>query len=93
MILSKKRMKKNTVNKVTSIAELIKLSQSDDGCECYIRLNYGCKSSKIIRWQNNRFHIIHEVDDSESFETPDQLKATLIGEAIKKGALILYESH
>jgi len=73
---------------IGSIEELIKLSP----CECYIRLNFGCKSSKIIRWIGNKFHIIHEIDDSESFETSDQLKKTIIGEAIQKGALILYES-
>jgi len=75
---------------IGSIEELIKLSQCDNGCECYILLRYGAKSSKTIRWLDGRFHIIHEIDDSETFETPNQLKKTIIGEAIEKNALILY---
>ena len=79
-------MKKN----IKSINELIKLSQHEDGCECYVQLRFGVKSSKVIRWMGDKFHIIHEIDDSESFESPDELKKTIIGEAIEKGALILY---
>jgi len=85
-------MPKNNV--IKNVKELIKLSQHENGCECYIRLKFGIKSSKIIRWMDDidKFHIIHEIDDSESIVSPNQLKTTIIGEAIEKGALIAYES-
>ncbi len=81
--------------KINSIKELMKLSKCidsfDDGFECYVALNFGCKSSKIIRWHDNRFHVIHEIDGSEEFISAENLIDTNIGLAIQRGALIRYD--
>jgi len=78
--------------KINSIEELKQLAKPDDGCECYIRLNHGTKSSKVIRYFDGTdiFHIIHEIDDSDENMTTDELINSFIGKAISFGALIAY---
>ena len=80
--------------KINSIEELKALALCNnsfsDGFECYIMLNFGAKSSKIIRWYDNEFYVIHEIDGSEEFIAEEQLIDTNIGHAIQRGALIAY---
>ena len=80
--------------KINSIKELIELASVadsfDDGFECYIRLNFGAKSSKSIKYFNGNFHIIHEIDNSSEIMTENDIIDSNIGLAISRGALISY---
>lgn len=79
---------------ITSIDQLIRLARRPEGVECSILLNYGMKSSKIIRYYEDEpkpFSIWNLIDDTTIHLKKSQLfnnKLTLVGEAISKGALI-----
>lgn len=80
---------------IKDIQELKELAKK--GCECFILLNYGLRSSKNIKWneEEGKFWIHHEIDDTEEFLTEQELfdeSITLIGKALKRGCLIAYPS-
>jgi hypothetical protein len=81
------------MKKIKSIAELKKLANNKI-IEVSILLNGGLKSTKsIMFWKKTgKFMIENYIDNSPQSLTEKQLsdkKYTNIGEAIKKGALIL----
>lgn len=81
------------MNPIRDIQELKELAKQ--GCECFILLNYGLRSSKNIKWNEEeaKFWIHHEIDDTEEFLTEQELfdeEITSIGKALNKGCLIAY---
>jgi hypothetical protein len=78
--------------RIRNIEQLKELAK--DGVDCFILLNGGLRSSKHIWYhpKDNSFFVWNLIDDSEQRLTESQLldKAyTNIGEAMKKGALIM----
>ncbi len=78
---------------IRDIQELKELGKK--GCECFIMLNHGLRSSKNLKWneEDQSFWIHHEIDDTEETLTEEQLfdeSITLIGKALNKGCLIAY---
>jgi len=78
--------------RIRTIAQLKKLAE--EGMECFILLNGGLRSSKHIRYypDDNSFYVLNLIDDSEQELTESQIldsAYTNIGEAMKKGALIM----
>jgi len=86
-------VKQKTVDKrIKTIEQLKELAKN--GLDCFILLNGGLRSSKHIRYypDNNSFYVLNLIDDSEQELTESQIldsAYTNIGEAIKKGALIM----
>jgi len=83
----------NKDRRITTIQQLKELAK-DDGLDCYILLNGGLRSSKHIRFHpdDNSFYVFNLIDDSEQELTETQIldsAYTNIGEAMKKGALIM----
>jgi hypothetical protein len=79
---------------IRTIEQLKELAKDEDGLNCFILLNGGLRSSKHIRYypDDNSFYVLNLIDDSEQNLTESQIldKAyTNIGEAMKKGALIM----
>lgn len=79
---------------IKSIDELKKYAKTN--CEAAVLLNGGLKSVKIIEWNENKkmFFIINCIDDTKQKLTEKDIfnkSKTLIGKAIKKGALRLEE--
>ena len=77
---------------IRTIEQLKELAKN--GLECFILLNGGLRSSKYISYhpEDNKFYVFNYIDDSEQNLTESQIldKAyTNIGEAMKKGALIM----
>ena len=75
--------------KIKTIEQLKELSRGN-GCDCFIRLNGGLRSSKHIRWSGH-FEIINEIDGLEQVLSEAELmdrEFTNIGHAMLKGALI-----
>jgi hypothetical protein len=80
--------------RIRTIKQLKELSTADNGLGCYILLNGGLKSSKHIRYypDDNSFFVLNLIDDSEQELTEGQIldgAYSNIGEAMKKGALIM----
>jgi len=80
--------------RIKTIEQLKELAKTDNGLDCYILLNGGLKSSKHIRYwpDDNSFFVLNLIDDSEQELTESQILDSAysnIGEAIKKGALIM----
>lgn len=77
---------------IKSIEELKQSIINNDGIgEFFISLKGGLRSSKTITIDDdNLFYITHEIDDSSEEMTVAQVENSLIGEAIKKGALYSY---
>ena len=78
--------------RIRTIQQLKELAKN--GFNCFILLNGGLRSSKHIRYypDDNSFYVLNLIDDSEQELTESQIldKAyTNIGEAMKKGALIM----
>ena len=78
--------------RIRTIQQLKELAKN--GLDCFILLNGGLRSSKHIRYypDDNSFYVLNFIDDSEQELTESQIldKAyTNIGEAMKKGALIM----
>jgi len=86
-------VKQKTVDKrIKNIEQLKELAKN--GLDCFILLNGGLRSSKHIRFhpEDNSFYVLNLIDDSEQELTESQIldsAYTNIGEAMKKGALII----
>ncbi|MFH1615395.1 MAG: hypothetical protein ABIG61_09975 [Planctomycetota bacterium] len=83
---------KNKDKRIKTIEQLKKLAEN--GLDCFILLNGGLRSSKHIRFypDDNSFYVLNLIDDSEQELTEEQIlnsDYTNIGEAMKKGALIM----
>ena len=78
------------MNKIRNLDELKKLADGES-VECFIQLNFGGMSSKIIWYDSDddEWEIYHMMDDSEeNFKsTEDILENTHIELALKYGAL------
>ncbi|MDD5458124.1 MAG: hypothetical protein PHF37_01855 [Phycisphaerae bacterium] len=87
--MTKQKTKHKRIKTIKQLKELAK-----NGLDCFILLNYGLKSSKHIRFfpDDNSFFVWNLIDDSEQELTEAQIldsEYSNIGEAIKKGALIM----
>jgi hypothetical protein len=81
---------------IRTIEQLKELAKDENGLDCFILLNGGLRSSKHIRYypDDNIFYVLNLIDDSEQELTESQIfdsAYTNIGEAMKKGALIMDE--
>ena len=80
--------------RIRTIEQLKELTKGEDGLDCFILLNGNLRSSKHIKYYPdvNSFYVLNLIDGSEQELTESQIldKAyTNIGEAMKKGALIM----
>ena len=80
--------------RIRTIEQLKELARGENGLDCFILLNGGLRSSKYIRYypEENSFYVLNFIDGSEQELTESQIldsAYTNIGEAMKKGALIL----
>jgi len=78
-------------NTVIESVEQLKEACAGQNADVSIILNGGLRSSKVIQYDGDVFHILNEIDDSEQELTEEQLmdtSRTFIGEAIKKKALV-----
>ena len=87
--MTKQKTKDRRIRKIEQLKELAK-----DGLDCFILLNGGLRSSKHIRYypDDNSFYVLNLIDDSEQELTEAQILDSAysnIGEAMKKGALIM----
>lgn len=89
-------MAKQEINdkRIRTMRRLKELAQNENGLDCYILLNGCLRSSKHIRYfpDDNSFYVLNLIDDSEQELTESQIlddAYTNIGEAMKKGALIM----
>jgi hypothetical protein len=87
-------VKQKTKDKRIRTIEQLKELTKKGGLECYILLNGGLRSSKYITYhsEENSFYVYNYIDDSEQKLTEAQIldsAYTNIGEAMKKGALIM----
>jgi hypothetical protein len=78
--------------RIRTIEQLKKLAKN--GLDCFILLNRGLRSSKYIRYytDDNIFYVMNFIDGSEQELTESQILDSAysnIGEAMKKGALIM----
>lgn len=63
----------------------------DNPLDCFVRLNYGLRSSKEITFNDNGdYCITNECDDSEEIIPHDSLMSSFIGEAIDNNDLYTY---
>ena len=86
--------KKDNDKRIMTIGKLKQLAGRISGLDCFILLNGGLKSSKHIRYisEHKKFLVWNLIDDSEQELTENQLfdgSLTNIGEAMKKGGLII----
>jgi uncharacterized protein YaaR (DUF327 family) len=87
--MTNQKTKDRRIRTIRQLKELAK-----NGLECFILLNGGLRSSKHIRYypDDNSFYVLNLIDDSEQELTESQIldsEYTNIGEAMKKGALIM----
>ena len=80
--------------RIRTIEQLKELAKDENGLDCFILLNGGLRSSKHIRYypDDNNFYVLNLIDDSEQELTESQILDSAysnIGEAMKKGALIM----
>ena len=80
--------------RIRAIEQLKELAKDENGLDCFILLNGGLRSSKHIRYypDDNSFFVLNLIDDSEQELTEGQIldgAYSNIGEAMKKGALIM----
>ena len=85
-------MTKTKDKRIRTIEQLKELAKN--GLNCFILLNGGLRSSKHISYHpdDNSFYVLNLIDDSEQELTESQIldsAYTNIGEAMKKGALIM----
>ena len=80
------------INNIDQLDFLLEISEQVD---CFISLNAGIRSSKTIwKEEDDVYGILNEIDNSEVNLTKDELfdtQKTLVGEAMKKGSLFLYD--
>lgn len=77
------------MKQIKSLEEL-KLKASAGPVDCFIRLNFGLRSSKDVEYNEDTdtWYIFHHIDGSEQELTTEELAdATNIIEALEKGAL------
>ena len=83
------------MQRINSIKQLDFLLEKLEQVDCFISLNGGIRSSKSIwKQEDGVYTILNEMDDSENNLTKDELfdtQKTLVGEAMKKGSLFLYD--
>ena len=87
--MTKQKTEDKRIKTIEQLKELAK-----NGLDCFILLNGGLRSSKHIRFHpdDNSFYMFNLIDDSEQELTETQIldsAYTNIGEAMKKGALIM----
>ena len=87
--MTKQKTKDRRIRKIEQLKEL-----AIDGLDCFILLNGGLRSSKHVRYypDDNSFYVLNLIDDSEQELTEAQILSSdysNIGEAMKKGALIM----
>lgn len=80
--------------RIRTIEQLKELAKNENGLDCFILLNGGLRSSKHIRYypDDNSFYVLNLIDDSEQELTEAHIldsSYTNIGEAMRKGALIM----
>jgi hypothetical protein len=81
---------------IKSIEELRGMLEESKRIECYIALQGGARSGKIIQLDCVRdgvpvYEVFNEIDDVEQLlKEPDLWTLSNIGEALDKGALYLY---
>jgi len=80
--------------RIRTIKQLKELAKKEMGLDCFILLNGGLRSSKHIRYysDDNSFFVLNLIDNSEQELTESQILDSAysnIGEAMKKGALIM----
>jgi hypothetical protein len=80
------------MEKITSIDQLNKLIEDEEVVDAFILLNGGCRTSKDISFgeDSNSYCVFNEIDGSDDTYTLEELKQSLIGEAMSKGALYKY---
>ena len=77
--------------RITTVKQLQKLCQKENGLECFILLNGGMRSSKTISYDlDGLFYVFNEIDGSDDEFTEQQLINSFIGEALKGKALFAY---
>ena len=79
--------------KILSQEQLDSLIEEDPNksLDCFVRVNYGLRSSKSITFDGDSYYIYNEIDDSEDIIKHDKLMDSFpIGEAIKKRVLYSY---
>ncbi len=83
------------MQRISNIEQLDYLLEKSGAVDCLISLNGGARSSKTIwKEEDGIYTILNEIDDSEDNLTKDELfdtQKTLVGEAMKKGSLFVYE--
>jgi len=80
--------------RIKTIGQLKELAKADNGLNCYILLNGGLRSSKHIRYfpDDDSFYVLNLIDGSEQELNESQIldgAYSNIGEAMKKGALLM----
>ena len=79
--------------KIKSWEQLKDLAGSDNGCDCFIKISGGLKSSKHITYDGqDEFFVLNLIDESKQVLTEKQMKdkdVTNIGFALNVGALYL----
>lgn len=76
--------------RIKSLEELRGLASQNDGVECFIALNYGLISRKMIAFRNGKWWIMNFIDNTDQKLTDKNLmNKTNIYRAIQKGALYL----
>ena len=86
--------KETRERRIRTVEHLKELAQKESGLDCFILLNGGLRSSKHIRYYPNykKFDVLNLIDGSEQELSESEIldsAYTNIGEAIKKGALIM----
>lgn len=81
------------MKQIKNIEEL--KAECEESADFFIILGGYARSSKRIEWngQEDRFYIYNEIDDTEQVLSEEQLlnkDYTLVGEAMRKGALYKY---
>jgi tRNA-dihydrouridine synthase len=87
--MANQKTKDKRIRTIKELKHLVK-----NGLDCFILLNGGIRSSKHIRYcsKNKHFSVFNLIDDSEQELTQSQIFDSAysnIGEAMKKGALIM----
>ena len=83
------------MQRIRDMEQLDFLLEKLEQLDCFISLNGGIRSSKSIwKQEDGVYTILNEIDDSVVDLTKDELfdnQITLVGEAMKKGSLFLYD--
>ena len=80
------------INNIDQLDFLLEISEQVD---CFISLNGGIRISKSVwKQEDGVYAILNDIDDSVDNLTKGELfdnQKTLVGEAMKKGSLFVYE--